>query len=38
LKYQLREPFFEEKGKITDQKDIGDNKSKIAFSGGGTMK
>jgi hypothetical protein len=38
LTYQLREPFFEEKGKITDQKDIGDNKSKIAFSGGGTMK
>lgn len=38
MTYELEEPFFEEKGKITDQKDIDDNKSKITFSGEGTMK
>jgi hypothetical protein len=27
MKYELEEPFFEEKGKITGQKEIGDNRS-----------
>jgi hypothetical protein len=34
----LEEPFFEEKGKITGQKDLGDNRSQMTFSGEGTMK
>jgi hypothetical protein len=38
LTYELEEPFFEEKGRITDQKDIGDNRSQMTFSGEGTMK
>jgi hypothetical protein len=38
MKYELKEPFFEEKGKITSQKEIGDNRSQITFSGEGTMK
>ena len=38
MTYELAEPFFEEKGKITGQKDIGDNRSQMTFSGEGTMK
>ena len=38
MTYQLEEPFFEEKGKITSQKEIGDNKTKMTFSSNGTFK
>ncbi len=38
MTYELEEPFFQEKGKITGQKDIGDNRSQITFSGEGAMK
>jgi hypothetical protein len=34
----LGEPFFEEKGKITGQKPIGDNRTEISYSSNGTMK
>jgi hypothetical protein len=37
LTYELEEPFFQERGKITGQKDIGDNRSQITFSGEGAM-
>lgn len=36
MKYELEEPFFEEKGKITNQKEIGDNRSQTTFSAEGT--
>ncbi len=38
LTHELEEPFFQEKGKIRGQKDIGDNRSQITFSGEGAMK
>ncbi len=38
MTYQLEEPFFEEKGKITAQKEIGDNKTQMTFSSNGTIK
>ena len=38
MTYQLEEPFFEEKGKITSQKEIGDNKIQMTFSSNGTFK
>src|SRR6476660_9021486 len=38
MTYQLEEPFFEEKGKITIQKQIGDNKTQMTFSSNGTFK
>ena len=38
MTYQLEEPFFEEKGKITAQKEIGDNKTQMTFSSNGTFK
>jgi hypothetical protein len=38
MPYELEDPFFEEKGKITGQKDFGDNRSQMTFSGEGTMK
>jgi hypothetical protein len=38
LTYESEEPFFQEKGKIMGQKDIGDNRSQITFSGEGAMK
>ena len=38
MTYQLEEPFFEEKGKITAQKEIGDNKIQMTFSSNGTFK
>ena len=38
MTYQLEEPFFEEKGRITIQKQIGDNKTQMTFSSNGTFK
>ena len=38
MTYKLEEPFFEEKGKITAQKEIGDNKTQMTFSSNGTFK
>jgi flagellar hook assembly protein FlgD len=38
MTYQLEEPFFEEKGKITAQKEIGDNKTQMTFSSNGIFK
>jgi hypothetical protein len=38
LTHELEEAFFQEKGKITGQKDIGDNRSQITFLGEGAMK
>jgi hypothetical protein len=34
----LGAPFFEEKGMITSQKEIGDNMTEISFSANGTMR
>ena len=34
----LGAPFFEEKGKITSQREIGDNRTEISFSANGTMR
>jgi hypothetical protein len=38
MAYELGEPFFEEKGKITNQIEIGENRSRVTFSSEGTMK
>jgi hypothetical protein len=38
MTYQLEEPFFEDKGKIMVQKEIGDNKTQMTFSSNGTIK
>ena len=38
MTYQLEEPFFEEKGKITSQKEIGGNRTQATFSTDGVMK
>jgi hypothetical protein len=38
MTYQLEEPFFEEKGSITAQKEIGGNRMQVAFSSNGVMK
>ena len=38
MTHQLEEPFFEEKGGITAQKEIGDNKTEMTFSSNGTFK
>ena len=38
MTYQLEEPFFKEKGKITAQKEIGDNKTQMTFSSNGIFK
>jgi hypothetical protein len=38
MKYELDEPFYEEKGKITSQTEIGGNRSQAGFSAEGTMK
>jgi hypothetical protein len=38
MTYQLEEPFFDEKGKITAQKQIGGNKTQVTFSANGTFK
>ena len=34
----MDEPFFEDKGKITAQKEIGDNKTQMTFSSNGTLR
>ena len=38
MTYQLEEPFFEEKGRITAQKEIGDDKTQMTFSSNGRFK
>lgn len=38
MTYQLEEPFFEERGRITAQKEIGGGKTQITFSSNGTFK
>jgi hypothetical protein len=38
MAYQLEEPFFEEKGSITAQKEIGGNRTQVTFSSNGIMK
>jgi len=38
MTYQLEEPFFEEKGRITAQKEIGGDKTYMTFSSNGTFK
>ena len=38
MTYQLEEPFFEEKGSITAQKEIGGNRTQVTFSSNGIMK
>jgi hypothetical protein len=38
MTYQLEEPFFEEKGRITAQKQIGGYKTQMTFSSNGTFK
>ena len=38
MTYQLEESFFEEKGKITAQKEIGHNQTQMTFSSNGTFK
>src|SRR5262245_25991127 len=38
MMYQLEEPFFEEKGRITAQKEIGDNKTQMTYSSNGIIK
>ena len=38
MTYQLEEPFFEDKGKITAQKEIGHNQTQMTFSSNGTFK
>ena len=38
MTYELEEPFFEEKGRITAQKQIGGDKTQVTFSSNGTIK
>lgn len=38
MAYQLEEPFFEEKGSMTDQKEISGNRTQVTFSSNGMMK
>jgi hypothetical protein len=38
MKYELEEPFFEEKGKITSPIEIGGNRSQTTFSAEGAMR
>jgi hypothetical protein len=38
MMYALEEPFFEEKGRITAQKQIGGDKTQVTFSSNGTIK
>ena len=38
MMYQLEEPFFEEKGRITSQKEIGGDKTQMTFSSNGRFK
>ncbi len=36
--YESEEPFFEEKGRVTDQQEIGGNRSQSMFSAEGILK
>src|SRR5437763_17100302 len=38
MRYQLEEPFFEEKARITSQKEIDANRSQVTYSAEGKMK
>ena len=38
MTYQLEEPFFEEKGRITAQIEIGGHKTQMTFLANGTIK
>jgi len=38
MTYQLEEPFFEERGRITAQKEIGGDKTQMTFLSNGTFK
>jgi hypothetical protein len=38
MTYRLEEPFFEEKGRITAQIEIGGDKTQVTFSSNGTFK
>jgi hypothetical protein len=38
MKYELEEPFIEEKGKITSPIEIGGNRSQTTFSAEGAMR
>jgi hypothetical protein len=38
MTYQFEEPFFEENGRITAQKEIGGDKIQMTFSANGTFK
>ena len=38
MTYQLEDPFFEERGRITAQQEIGGDKTQITFSSNGTFK
>ena len=38
MAYQLEEPFFEEKGRITSQKEIGGNRTQVTYSTEGVME
>jgi hypothetical protein len=38
LTYQLEEPFLEEKGKITSQKEVGGNRMQLTYLSDGIMK
>jgi hypothetical protein len=38
MTYQLEDPFFEERGRITAQQEIGGHKTQMTFSSNGTFK
>jgi hypothetical protein len=38
MTYQLEEPFFEERGRITAQIEIGGHKTQMTFLANGTIK
>ena len=38
MTYQLEDPFFEERGRITAQQEIGGDKTQMTFSSNGTFK
>jgi hypothetical protein len=37
MTYELEEPFFEEKGRRTAQKEIGGGKTQVIYSSNGTI-
>jgi len=38
MTYQLEEPFFEEKGRITSQKEFGGGETQMTFSSNGPLQ